>query len=254
MSKESRQSRLPLALLGLTAGVICWLCSCTAGRRAAWAGAAARLQLPACHLPEHVTDTCSGKSSPLVHHLFCWPRAPDHTFTPHPTPPHHHHPLPPVAPSSLAAWAGHTALNTQFPFRWNALDLALQPFLVGLTPSEARAAQATGRAAGLSIVATILGDRFDNYVPFSPAPPGSKAGLYQYAPGQTFVVYPQIQQTRPLVVKNIAKVWAAGLISSAMGSRSHLLSAGSCGLARLAGAHQPPRRPPPSRSSSPGRR
>ena len=61
-------------------------------------------------------------------------------------------PPPPPAP---AAWAGHTALNTLFPWRWGALDKALAPFLAGLTPQEARTAQSAGRAAGLSIVATV---------------------------------------------------------------------------------------------------
>lgn len=54
--------------------------------------------------------------------------------------------------------------------------------------------------------ARSLDDGFARYVPFTPAAEGSAPGLYQFAPGQTYAVYPQIQGTSPLILDSVAEV------------------------------------------------
>lgn len=169
-------------------------------------------------------------------------------------------PAPSPTPAA-AAYAGHTALNLLFPWRFNELDKALQPLIADLPADQRAAAEEVGRTAAIGVISTrwagagycatlvrahsrrrqrlqrlalaappnshlssgllrrsnprircspaparSLCDGFDRYVPFTPAAAGSPPGEYQFTPGQTFVVYPQIAQTKPLVLSSVAEV------------------------------------------------
>ena len=58
-------------------------------------------------------------------------------------------PLPSLPPSRIAAYAGHTALNLLFPWRFARLDKALKALNLTLTskPAQLGAAESLGRAA-----------------------------------------------------------------------------------------------------------
>lgn len=46
-------------------------------------------------------------------------------------------------------------------------------------------------------------DGSQEWVKFTPSPPGGPTGKYQFVANQTFVLYPQLATTRPFLVKSV---------------------------------------------------
>ncbi|KAI7845827.1 hypothetical protein COHA_000737 [Chlorella ohadii] len=107
--------------------------------------------------------------------------------------------------AAQAAYAGHAVLKQLFPWRFAKLDKALKPLIADLPEEQRTAAEKAGRDAAIEVLTTSLRDGFDRYVPFTPAANGSAPGAYQFTPNQTYSVYPQIAQTKPLVLSSVSE-------------------------------------------------
>lgn len=110
-----------------------------------------------------------------------------------------------VQKAGAAAYAGHAVLNQLAPWRFNFHDATLQPFAAALSPAENALAQKVGTTIAANLIYLHLQDGLSNYSPFTPAPTPGPPGAYQYTPGQTFVLYPQLATTKTFVISNISE-------------------------------------------------
>ncbi|PSC76017.1 acid phosphatase Vanadium-dependent haloperoxidase [Micractinium conductrix] len=104
---------------------------------------------------------------------------------------------------AAAAFAGHTVLSALFPWRFSKLDKAIKPLVADLDAAQKAEAKEVGREAAVEVVKASLDDGFAAYEPFAPAEEGADPDEYQFAPNQTYVVYPQIATSSPLVLDSV---------------------------------------------------
>ncbi|PRW60432.1 PAP2 superfamily [Chlorella sorokiniana] len=107
--------------------------------------------------------------------------------------------------AAQAAYAGHAVLKQLFPWRFASYDKALKPLIADLSEEQRTSAEKVGRDAAIEVLTASLRDNFDRYVPFTPAANDSAPGLYQFTPNQTYSVYPQIAQTKPVVLSSVTE-------------------------------------------------
>ncbi|KAG0601885.1 hypothetical protein M758_11G145400 [Ceratodon purpureus] len=113
-----------------------------------------------------------------------------------------------VHPEAAAAYAAHYVLSEIYPTQQSTIfdgviDKQITPLKLSPAVDEAT------RKAGLQFAKTLLKKRaYDGsqeWVKFTPSPPGGPTGKYQFVANQTFVLYPQLATTRPFLLKSVKK-------------------------------------------------
>lgn len=108
-----------------------------------------------------------------------------------------------VDPTAAATYSAHLVLSTLFPVLQSPI---FDPFAnaqidaLNLSASKLEASRTLGYGFALRILFSRLNDGSAYLVDFKPAPPGGPLGAYEYTPGQTIVVYPQLNATRPFLI------------------------------------------------------
>jgi hypothetical protein len=109
-------------------------------------------------------------------------------------------------PEAAAAYAAHYVLSEIYPTQQSTIfdgviDKQITPLKLSAAKDEAT------RGAGLKFAKTLLKKRAcdgsQEWIKFTPAPPGGPTGKYQFVANQTFVLYPQLARTRPFLIKSV---------------------------------------------------
>lgn len=107
--------------------------------------------------------------------------------------------------TASAIFSAHFTLSTLFPvFQSPLFDgfANAQIDALNLSPASKDASQKLGYGVALRLLFDRLNDGSQRLIDYKPAPPGGPLGAYEYTPGQTFVVYPQLNSTRPFLIPN----------------------------------------------------
>lgn len=132
-------------------------------------------------------------------------------------------PLAAINETAVAAYAGHYVLSTLFPWSQSAIfDKLIATQLANLTASQLEVAQAIAVPVARSLMKDTVATGFQEWGRFVPSPPNGTAGKWQFTPGQTFALYPQLANAETLVAdpRTLAKV-AAAYLPPAVGTKAY---------------------------------
>jgi hypothetical protein len=93
---------------------------------------------------------------------------------------------------AVAALAAYRVTVSALPFYQTAVDPLIAKQLAGLSQSDIDKAAAVAAGPARAAAAAYHDDGAKAWPAFKPAPADGPDGAYQFAPGQTFAVYPQL--------------------------------------------------------------
>lgn len=108
-----------------------------------------------------------------------------------------------VDATAAATFSAHFTLSTLFPVLQSRIFDGFANARIDalrLSPSSVEASRKLAHGVALRLLLNRLDDGSQRLVDFKPAPPGGPLNAYEYTPGQTFVVFPQLNSTRPFLI------------------------------------------------------